>query len=60
MRVMFAPLLLLFPLLRLDVVRADSVIALEQLAMLPLMFLAMLRRRGGVRRLTVTDVVAVM
>ncbi|ELS51242.1 hypothetical protein [Streptomyces viridochromogenes] len=44
--VMFAPLLLLFPLLWLDVVTADSVIALEHLAMLPLMFLAMLRRRG--------------
>lgn len=43
---MFAPLLLLFPLLWLDVVTADSVVALGHLAMLPLMFLVMLRRRG--------------
>ncbi|MDQ1023787.1 hypothetical protein QF035_001369 [Streptomyces umbrinus] len=43
---MFAPALALFPLLWLDVVGADSMIALEHLVMLPLMFFVMLRRRG--------------
>ncbi|NGO07351.1 hypothetical protein G5C60_06725 [Streptomyces sp. HC44] len=42
---MFAPLLVLFPLLWLDVVTPDSMSTLEHLAMLPLMFLVMLRRR---------------
>ncbi|WP_235979982.1 hypothetical protein [Streptomyces albidus (ex Kaewkla and Franco 2022)] len=42
---MFAPMLLLFPLLWLDVVAPGSVVALEHVAMLPLMFLVMLRRR---------------
>jgi flagellar biosynthetic protein FliP len=43
---MFAPLLVLFPLLRLDVIGQDSMITLEHLAMLPLMLVVMLRRRG--------------
>ncbi|MEV0224524.1 hypothetical protein [Streptomyces sp. NPDC050704] len=43
---MFVPLLALFPLLWLGVVSADSMITLEHLVMLPLMFLVMLRRRG--------------
>lgn len=43
---MFAPALVLFPLLWLDVIAPDSMIALEHLAMLPLMLLVMLRRRG--------------
>ncbi|GHH67253.1 hypothetical protein FHS35_009000 [Streptomyces umbrinus] len=42
---MFVPALALFPLLWLDVIAADSMIALEHLAMLPLMFLVMVRRR---------------
>lgn len=42
---MFAPLLVLFPLLWLDVIDAESLMLLEHLAMLPLMFLIMLRRR---------------
>ncbi|MGW1887115.1 hypothetical protein [Streptomyces sp. NPDC001970] len=43
---MFAPALVLFPLLRLGVVAPDSMITLEHLAMLPLMLLVMLRRRS--------------
>ncbi|GHB65541.1 hypothetical protein GCM10010306_069080 [Streptomyces umbrinus] len=42
---MFVPALALFPLLWLDVIAADSMIALEHLVMLPLMFLVMVRRR---------------
>ncbi|MER5221770.1 hypothetical protein [Streptomyces flaveus] len=42
---MFAPLLVLFPLLWLDVVTPDAMSTFEHLAMLPLMFLVMLRRR---------------
>lgn len=42
---MFAPALVLIPLLRLDVVTADSLMVLEHALMLPLMFLVMLRRR---------------
>ncbi|MBD0840528.1 hypothetical protein [Streptomyces sp. TRM68416] len=42
---MFAPLLLLFPLLWLDVLTSDSLMVLEHLMMLPLMALVMLRRR---------------
>jgi flagellar biosynthetic protein FliP len=43
---MFAPAVVLFPLLWLDVISADSLHLLEHLAMLPLMYLIMLRRRG--------------
>jgi len=43
---MFVPALALFPLLWLGVIAADSMIALEHLVMLPLMFLVMLRRRS--------------
>ncbi|GGZ82329.1 hypothetical protein [Streptomyces bluensis] len=43
---MFVPTLALLPLLRLGVVAPDSMIVLEHLAMLPLMLLVMLRRRG--------------
>lgn len=43
---MFAPLLVLFPLLWLDVIGAGAVMTLEHVAMFPLMFLVMLRRRG--------------
>ncbi|UUU30348.1 hypothetical protein JIX56_10795 [Streptomyces sp. CA-210063] len=42
---MFAPALALVPLLRLDVITADSLMVLEHVLMLPLMFLVMLRRR---------------
>ncbi|MGH3392347.1 MAG: hypothetical protein ACRDOO_26045 [Actinomadura sp.] len=42
---MFAPVLVLFPLLWLDVIGAESMIALEHVAMFPLMLLVMLRRR---------------
>jgi flagellar biosynthetic protein FliP len=42
---MFAPALALIPLLRLDVVGADSLMVLEHALMLPLMWLVMLRRR---------------
>jgi hypothetical protein len=42
---MFAPLALLFPLLWLDAVTADSMMVLEHAVMLPLMFAVMLRRR---------------
>lgn len=47
---MFAPLAVLFPLLWLDVVTADSMIMLEHAAMLPLMLLLMLRRRDEYAR----------
>ncbi|TDB97151.1 hypothetical protein [Actinomadura sp. 7K534] len=43
---MFAPLAVLFPLLWLDVITTDSLMMLEHVLMLPLMFLVMLRRRG--------------
>ncbi|WP_327397850.1 hypothetical protein OG418_43975 [Streptomyces phaeochromogenes] len=43
---MFVPALALFPLLWLDVITGDSLIALEHLVMLPLMFLVMVRRRS--------------
>jgi hypothetical protein len=43
---MFAPAIALFPLLWLGVVSGDSLLLLEHLAMFPLMFLVMLRRRG--------------
>ncbi|MFD0853495.1 hypothetical protein ACFQ07_14755, partial [Actinomadura adrarensis] len=42
---MFAPLAVLFPLLWLDVIGADSLMMLEHVVMLPLMFVVMLRRR---------------
>ncbi|MFA1550229.1 hypothetical protein [Actinomadura chokoriensis] len=42
---MFAPLAVLFPLLWLDAVTADSLMMLEHVLMLPLMLLVMLRRR---------------
>ncbi|WP_433462557.1 hypothetical protein [Spirillospora sp. CA-128828] len=42
---MFAPLVVLFPLLWLDVVSAGSMMTLEHAVMLPLMFVVMLRRR---------------
>jgi hypothetical protein len=43
---MFAPALALFPLLWLGVISGDSLLVLEHLAMFPLMFLVMLRRRS--------------
>jgi flagellar biosynthetic protein FliP len=43
---MFAPLVALFPLLWLGLIASDSLMALEHLAMLPLMYLVMLRRRA--------------
>ncbi|MDF5752714.1 hypothetical protein [Spongiactinospora sp. TRM90649] len=43
---MFAPAIALFPLLWLDMISADDLMLLEHLAMLPLMFLLMLRRRA--------------
>jgi hypothetical protein len=43
---MFMPALVLFPLLWLKVIGPDSLIALEHLAMLPLILLVMLRRRS--------------
>lgn len=43
---MFIPLIALFPLLWLGVVPAGSLLLIEHLVMLPLMFLVMLRRRG--------------
>ncbi|NNN37623.1 hypothetical protein HLK59_46345 [Streptomyces sp. S3(2020)] len=42
---MFLPALVLVPLLSLDVVAPDAAMAWEHLAMLPLMFVVMLRRR---------------
>ncbi|MGH2774183.1 MAG: hypothetical protein ACRDJT_01950 [Actinomycetota bacterium] len=43
---MFVPALVLFPLLWLGVISGDSLLAFEHMAMLPLMLLVMLRRRG--------------
>jgi hypothetical protein len=43
---MFAPALALFPLLWLGVIAGDALLFLEHLAMLPLMYLVMLRRRA--------------
>jgi hypothetical protein len=43
---MFVPALVLFPLHWLNVIDPDSMIGLEHLAMLPLMFLVMVRRRS--------------
>jgi hypothetical protein len=43
--VMFVPLIVLFPLLWLGVISGDSLLAVEHMAMLPLMYLVMLRRR---------------
>jgi hypothetical protein len=42
---MFVPVIVLFPLLWLGVVSGDSLLAIEHMAMLPLMYLVMLRRR---------------
>ncbi|WP_200304709.1 hypothetical protein [Streptomyces adelaidensis] len=42
---MFAPAVALFPLLWLDVIAADSLMVLEHVLMLPLMFVVMLRHR---------------
>jgi hypothetical protein len=44
---MFAPAIALFPLLWLGVIAGDSLVAIAHLAMLPLMFAVMLRRRAG-------------
>ncbi len=43
---MFAPAIVLIPLLWLGVVTSDALILLEHLAMLPLLFLVLLRRRS--------------
>jgi hypothetical protein len=43
---MFAPAVALFPLLWLGVIVGDSLVVLEHLAMFPLMYLVMLRRRA--------------
>lgn len=43
---MFFPAVVLFPLLWLGVISGESLLALEHMAMLPLMFLVMLRRRS--------------
>jgi hypothetical protein len=43
---MFAPAVALIPLLWLGAIAGDALLALEHLAMLPLMFLVMLRRRA--------------
>jgi hypothetical protein len=43
---MFAPAVALVPLRWLGIVAGDDLLALEHLAMLPLMYLVMLRRRG--------------
>jgi hypothetical protein len=43
---MFAPAVALLPLLWLGVIAGDPPLVLEHLAMLPLMFLVMLRRRA--------------
>jgi hypothetical protein len=43
---MFAPAVALVPLLWLGVITGDALLALEHLAMLPLMLLVMLRRRA--------------
>jgi hypothetical protein len=44
---MFAPLVALFPLLWLGLIAGDSLMALEHLAMLPLMYLVMRHRRAA-------------
>jgi hypothetical protein len=49
---MFAPLVALFPLLWLGLIAGDSLMVLEHLAMLPLMYLAMLYRRAEYRGLS--------
>ena len=43
---MFAPAVVLLPLRRLGVIGGDALLVLEHLAMLPLMYLAMVRRRA--------------
>jgi hypothetical protein len=43
---MFAPVVVLFPLLWLGVISGESLLTLEHIAMLPLMYLVMLRRRS--------------
>jgi hypothetical protein len=43
---MFTPAVVLFPLLWLGVITGESLLLLEHVAMFPLMFLVMLRRRG--------------
>jgi len=43
--IMFAPLAVLFPLLWLELIPADSLLLLEHVAMFPLMLVLMLRRR---------------
>ena len=43
---MFAPAVALFPLLWLGVIAGDALLVLEHLAMFPLMYLVMLRRRA--------------
>ena len=43
---MFAPAVVLFPLLWLGVISGESLLTLEHIAMLPLMYLVMLRRRS--------------
>ena len=43
---MFAPAVALFPLRWLGVIAGDALLVLEHLAMFPLMYLVMLRRRG--------------
>ena len=43
---MFAPAVALLPLLWLDVIAGDALLILEHMAMFPLMFLVMLRRRA--------------
>jgi hypothetical protein len=43
---MFAPAVALFPLLWLGVIAGESLLVLEHMAMLPLMYLVMLRRRS--------------
>jgi hypothetical protein len=43
---MFAPAIALFPLLWLSVITGDALLLLEHLAMFPLMYLIMLRRRS--------------
>ena len=44
--VMFVPSIALFPLLWLGVVSGESLLVIEHMTMLPLMFLVMLRRRN--------------
>ena len=43
---MFVPAIVLFPLLWLGVLAGESLLAVEHMAMLPLMYLVMLRRRS--------------